>query len=189
MVENFLKKNKWFLIVLAILVGFYVRQETLILSMPLEVDFVTIAFAILSAIGIHLYFHYKKKRNQALHFAKLKRFPKPKKKNNIENILNFLSIIFVSFVLFIVIKLVFNYAVIKHAETTHLTLRTIPIEDCVRGKYAHVTFTFEGEKCSLPYNPKEVNEAEIVRNYVLKLQYSRSYFNSAVIDNQEVLRK
>ena len=189
MIEKLLKKNKWIHFVLIVLIVLYVREGSLIMGIPPMVNFVILFISGIIALGILSYFSNRKKRNQALHFAKTKKLPEPKKKNSIAPIINFLGAVFLSFMVYVVLKLVFNFAVISHAQRTHLVRAAVPIDTYFSGRHKSVTFHFEGKQYNIPFDAKGISDDEIEKHYKLEFRYSRSYFNSAVIEDIGIIKK
>lgn len=155
---------------MACLLAIFLREDKMILNMPVIISFVLLFIPFL------ILFCYS--------------YSKDNKSEEFIIIGNLFNSSIMSFFIFIVLKMGVNFYVKKYSETQDMTTTTIPISNFISGRLDLIYFNFKEEEYSLRYtNSKHLKRNEIINNYNLKLEYSKSIFGTYVIKNYYIVDK
>lgn len=169
MIENIFSK-KWIFIIMALLLVLFLREDRMILNVPLLLNILVFVFSFF----IILIFLYRYNSVQ-----------KGKKKNNM--IIDLLGGLILSFFVFIVIKLAINFYIVKSAEGTATEEIKLPIENFVSGRTDLVYFYFKDKRYSLRYsNTGRLSRKQIMDECTLHIVYSKSFCDTYVINRYNI---
>ncbi|MCK8141815.1 hypothetical protein MW871_07895 [Flavobacterium sp. I-SCBP12n] len=169
MTEKIFSK-KWIFILMAILLVLFLKEDKIILNVPLILNICVFVISLL----IILIFQYK--HNSV----------KKKKKNN-NTIINIVGVFILSFFIFIILKLSINFCIIKSSEKMVNEEIKLPIDNFISGRTDLIYFNFNDKRYSLRYNNTDnLSREEIVNKHILHIIYSKSFFEIYVIKKYNI---
>lgn len=170
MIENVLSK-KWIFLVMAFLLVVFLREDRLILNVPLFLN-VSLFFLSFCLLLFCLYrFNLQKSKKE--------------KKSNL--ITDLLGCVILSFFVFILFKLAVNFYIEKSVKELSVKEIKLPIDNFISGRTDLVYFYFKDKTYSLRYNnTNNLSKKELIDNYVINIKYGESVFNTYVIKNYNI---
>ena len=156
-----IKNKKVFYIIGAVLLGFYAGEDEKILNFPFRVNVLLYASSLIITLG---YFHFSNRKKAGYSF-----------------VMEFLSSLAIAFALFLMIRIGFLFY-IKKAADRDVSIMRCPVYNFVSGRRNSVYFYFHNQRYSLGYrNNQQLDREDIIKNYEVELEYSRSVLDTYVI--------
>lgn len=156
--------HKYFYILIALLLAFFWKEESLILNIPFHINSI---LCILSLCFSIIYFYFDRE----------------------EKIGRLITSIVISFILFIILKTAFIFFV-KHNTYDHIQVGKFPIDNFISGRTNMLYFRFKNKRYSIRYkNPNDITRENLMRDYELHLFYEKSFGEIYVIKEYKVVPK
>ena len=167
--EKLIKNKKVFYIVGAVLLGFYAGEDEKILNFPFRVNVLLYVGSLIITLG---YFHFSNRKKAGYSF-----------------VMEFLSSLAIAFALFLMIRMGFLFY-IKKAADKDVSIMRCPVYNFISGRRNSVYFYFHNQRYSLGYrNNQQLDREDIIKNYEVKLEYSRSVLDTYVIRRYRITPK
>ncbi|MDY3315907.1 hypothetical protein PG630_01095 [Riemerella anatipestifer] len=166
MIDNLLSK-KWTYIIMACLLVLFLREDKMILGMPVIINILLLVIPCLFMLCF-IFFN----------------------KGNINLVEEGSKIIVISFFLFVFLKMGVNFYIKRYSREEDIVKISVPIDNFISGRLDLIYFYFNGKRYSLRYNNiNHLNKREIVDKYNLELSYQKSIFSTYVITDYRVIPK
>ena len=163
------KKISYFIILIIIL---YIRQENRILDFPnyLNYTFFLISFFIL------FYINNKQSKGNT-------------ERSFLYQIFNILGLIVLGIFFTAMLKIPLNFAIIKLSYGNQY-VKVCQINNFISARTSKLYFILDGEKQSMSFkNEKHLEREDIINNYMIKLNYKCSIFETKVIESYNLIEK
>ncbi|WP_177766288.1 hypothetical protein [Flavobacterium sp. I3-2] len=168
---NKILKNKinYFIILISIIL--YIRQENRILDFPIFLNY---------TFFLILFF--------VLFFINNKHSKEIKRKSFLHQFFNILALIVFAILFTTMLKIPLNFAIIKLTNGNQIE-RICQINNYFSGRMEKIYFIFDGKKQSIRFkNEKHLTREDIIKNYMIKLNYKNSIFGTKVIESYQLIK-
>ena len=157
--EKLIKNKKVFYIIGAVLLGFYAGEDEKILNFPFRVNVLLYVGSLVITFG---YFHFSNRKKAEYSF-----------------VMEFLSSLVIGFLFYI-----------KKAADKDVSIMRCPVYNFVSGRRNSVYFYFHNQRYSLGYrNHQQLDREDIIKNYEVELEYSRSVLDTYIIRRYRITPK
>ena len=164
-----IKNKKVFYIIGAVLLGFYAGEDEKILNFPFHVNVMLYAGSLAVTLG---YFYFSNRKKAGYSF-----------------VMEFLSSLAIAFALFLMIRIGFLFY-IKKAADKDMSITRCPVYNFISGRRNSVYFYFHNQRYSLGYrNHQQLDREDIIKNYEVELEYSRSVLDTYIIRRYRITPK
>ncbi len=87
------------------------------------------------------------------------------------------------------LKIPLNFAIVKLTYGNH-NVKVCQINNFISARTTKIYFILDGEKQSINFkNEKHLTKEEIIKNYMIKLNYKKSIFETKVIESYNLIEK